>query len=79
MVATPVAASSPQAKSKTAVIIALLCRAGGASLAELVLATGWQPHTTRAALTGLRQMGHAIAKDSVAGVTRYAITPPVQA
>ena len=77
--ATPAAAPSPRAKSKTAVIIELLGRAGGASLAELVEATGWQPHTTRAALTGLRGKGHTIAKYSVDGVTRYAITPPVQA
>ena len=32
-------------------------------LAELVAATGWLPHTTRAALTGLRKRGYAIAID----------------
>lgn len=72
----PVPAPSPRTQSKTAAIIELLGRAGGASLAELVAATGWQSHTTRAALTGLRKKGHTIAKDSVEGVTRYAITPP---
>ena len=74
--ATPAPAPSPRPQSKTAVIVELLRRTGGASLAELVAATGWQPHTTRAALTGLRKKGHTIAKDSVEGVTRYAITPP---
>ena len=74
--AAPVPEPSPRARSKTAVIIDLLRRSSGASLAELDAATGWQPHTTRAALTGLRQKGHTIAKDSVEGVTRYAITPP---
>ena len=74
--ATPVPAPSPRAQSKTALITDLLGRAGGASLGELVAATGWQPHTTRAALTGLRQKGHTIARDSVEGITRYAIAPP---
>ncbi|MDP3674435.1 MAG: DUF3489 domain-containing protein [Novosphingobium sp.] len=74
--ATPVTALSPRAQSKTALITDLLGRAGGASLGELVAATGWQPHTTRAALTGLRKKGHTIAKDSVAGVIRYVIAPP---
>jgi len=45
---------------KAAEVLALLSRAEGASLAELVAATGWQPHTTRAALTRLRQAGHSI-------------------
>lgn len=77
--ATPVPAPSPRAHSKTALITELLGRAGGASLGELVAATGWQPHTTRAALTGLRKKGHAINRDSVEGVTRYAIAPPAHA
>jgi DNA-binding transcriptional regulator PaaX len=40
-----------------------LQRGDGASLAELVAATGWLPHTTRAALTGLRKRGYAVAID----------------
>ena len=32
----------------------------GASLAELVELTGWQPHTARAALTRLRQRGFEV-------------------
>ena len=35
----------------------------GATLAELVAATGWLPHTTRAALTGLRKRGYAVGID----------------
>jgi hypothetical protein len=34
----------------------------GATLNDMVGATGWLPHTTRAALTGLRHKGYAIAK-----------------
>ncbi len=37
-------------------------RPGGASIADLIDATGWLPHTTRAALTGLRKKGIAIAR-----------------
>ena len=33
----------------------------GASLAELVELTGWQPHTARAALTRLRQRGFEVS------------------
>jgi Protein of unknown function (DUF3489) len=35
----------------------------GASVAELIVLTGWLPHTTRAALTGLRKRGFVTAID----------------
>lgn len=41
--------------SKRALIIDLLQRRRGASLVELTEATGWQAHSVRAALTGLRK------------------------
>jgi len=59
--------------SKIAQVIFLLQRSGGATLAELVATTGWLPHTTRAALTGLRKKGHALDKQSRDGVTVYSI------
>src|SRR5829696_6981469 len=46
--------------SKRAQIIALMQT--GATLNDMVEATGWLPHTTRAALTGLRHKGYAIAR-----------------
>jgi DNA invertase Pin-like site-specific DNA recombinase len=49
--------ASPRPGSKLAQVIGLLQREGGAALAELNSATGWLPHTTRAALTGLRKRG----------------------
>lgn len=64
-------------KSKVSLVVDMLQSAVGASLDELVAATGWLPHTTRAALTGLRKKGHVITKDKVDGVTRYAIAPEV--
>jgi hypothetical protein len=35
-------------------------RTEGATLDDLITATGWLPHTTRVALTGLRKTGLAI-------------------
>lgn len=66
---------TPQSDTKIGAVIRRLGEEGGASLDDLVTATGWQPHTTRAALTGLRKKGHTIAKNTVDGVTRYSIAP----
>jgi hypothetical protein len=70
---TPPAPPAPRATSKSATVVALLEREQGATLAELVEATGWLPHTTRAALTGLRKKGHVIAKFKRDEVTCYRI------
>ena len=73
------AATTPPQPKKFEVVIALLRRREGASVKEMVAATGWLPHTTRAALTGLRKKGHVIDKATVEGVTRYIIAAdPVQ-
>lgn len=72
----PVAAIAPapvSATSKIAMVTAMLGRESGATLAELVEATGWLPHTTRAALTGLRKKGHAIVKAKRDDVTCYTL------
>ena len=45
---------------KSATVEQLLTREGGASLDELTSATGWQPHSCRAFLTGRRKKGWAI-------------------
>lgn len=64
---------SPRPESKIAMVTRLLERGEGASLDEMVAATGWLPHTTRAALTGLKKKGHVIGKAKVDAVTRYNI------
>lgn len=69
--AKPAAAASPKSPSKIGSVVALLERSEGTTLAEMVEATGWLPHTTRAALTGLRKKGRKINKAKVDGVTRY--------
>src|SRR5829696_1429853 len=53
---------APRRGSKRAQIIALMQGVTGATLNDMVEATGWLPHTTRAALTGLRHKGYAIAR-----------------
>ena len=40
-------ASAPRAESKGAMIMALIGRAKGATLAEIMTATGWQKHSVR--------------------------------
>ena len=45
----------------------------GATLDEMVTATGWLPHTTRAALTGLKKKGHQLTSEKTDGVRRYRI------
>ncbi len=46
----------------------------GATIAAMGATTGWQPHSVRAALTGLRKRGFAITRErSDAGVTVYRI------
>lgn len=57
----------------------LLKRKQGAALDELVDATGWQPHTTRAALTGLRKKGYQIERGESAGKTCYSLVEPAKA
>ena len=59
----PAGPSSPRGGSKLAQVIELLQRDHGATIDELIVATGWLAHTTRAALTGLRKRGYAAAID----------------
>ncbi len=58
--------------TKIASVIGLLRNPPGAALADLTAATGWLPHTTRAALTGLRKKGHVITKAKVEPSGRHA-------
>ena len=47
-------------KTKKARLMALLRRKGGASLASLQNELGWQPHTVRAAISGVRKAGETV-------------------
>lgn len=58
----PLNITSPRMGSKQAMVIGMLSEEAGAKLDDLVKATGWLPHTTRAALTGLRKRGFAVER-----------------
>ena len=66
----------PKAPSKQHPLAALIVRDEGATLDQMIAATGWLPHTTRAALTGLRKKGYAISSDKVDGVRTYRAVAP---
>ena len=61
-------------ETKRDLCLKLMARRGGASVAELQQATGWQAHSVRAALTGLRKQGIALSRSkNEAGTTRYRV------
>ena len=60
-------AACPRAGTKQALIVGMMSQVQGATLAALIDATGWLPHTARAALTGLRKKGFAIERLNGAG------------
>jgi len=62
-------------QTKKARVLGMLRQSGGASIAELMDGTGWQAHTVRAFLTGVRKDGKELirTKDG-ASATRYRIT-----
>jgi hypothetical protein len=64
--------ATPARPSKKATIVALLERPNGAAIGELTNATGWQTHSVRAALTGLRKEGKELVRvTDGGGVTHY--------
>lgn len=70
------AKSKPKKKlTKKDQLIRMLRTKYGADVATLSARLGWQPHTTRAALTGLRKAGHAITatKPDGRGASTYRI------
>ena len=65
---------TPARQTKKGSILALLQRPEGAAIGELIEATGWQVHSVRAALTGLRKEGKELVRDKdEAGLTLYRI------
>jgi Protein of unknown function (DUF3489) len=66
----PIVATAPP--TKAAQVITLLQRDEGAALNEICQATNWQPHTSRAFLTGLRKKGRMIVRSKREdGTTMY--------
>ena len=66
--------ASSTAQPKSALVTKLLRRGKGATLPELQDATGWQPHSVRAFLSGLRKKGEVLVKEQrKSGDTAYRI------
>jgi len=63
--------------TKQAKLIAMLLRPEGATIAQVVEATGWQPHTVRGALAGAlkKRLGLAITSEKVDGERVYRLPP----
>lgn len=65
-----------KAQSKLDLVEAMLRRAKGASIAEIMTATGWQQHSVRGAMAGaLKKRGLTISSDKIDGVRRYRVAP----
>ena len=71
-------AAAARAGTKTALLIDMLRQSNGATIDEIVAATGWLSHTARAALTCLRKRGHHVSNEKVAGARRYCIVGVVK-
>jgi hypothetical protein len=68
---------SPREGSKLASVIALLRRSEGATILALTEATAWLPHTTRAAITGVRKRGFSVVLDRcTGGASVYRLSDP---
>ena len=62
-------------QTKAALLRTRLAKPGGVSLSEMMQLTGWQAHTLRAALTGVRKTGVILTRRREGGDTIYAIGP----
>ena len=62
----------PPPTTKLDQLTVLLARRDGASIADLMSATGWQAHSVRGALAGsLKRRGLVITSDKADGIRRY--------
>lgn len=70
----------PLNASKKQLVLGLLSAANGASISELMEATYWLPHSTRAVLSRLRKQGYVFDRQKAKDGVRYKVlgTPPAQ-
>jgi hypothetical protein len=69
--ATPLGQDA-RGRTKQAALIAMLQRPDGATIAEVIEATGWQPHTVRWALVGAlkKPLRLTVGSEKVEGLGR---------
>ena len=67
--------TQPRSGTKQALLIEMLSRETGASIADLVAATSWLPHTIRGAMAGAlkKKLGLTITSEKVEGQRVYRI------
>ena len=73
-----VPAASTTAVTKQSIVLTMLRRANGASIAEIIEATGWQPHSVRGFMSGAlmkRLSIDVISEKGEDGVRRYYVAP----
>jgi predicted ArsR family transcriptional regulator len=66
-------ACPPRPHTKAQRLLDLLKAGSGASLEDMIQATGWQSHTVRAAMTGLRKRGFVIERHVEGTTTVWSI------
>jgi Protein of unknown function (DUF3489) len=76
----PASITAPRSGTKIDHVKKMVRRPEGATLEAIVRATGWLPHTTYAALTGLRKRGYALerSRNDQVGPAIYRLAPPSQ-
>ena len=57
-------------------LAAMLLRDEGATINDMIAATGWLPHTVRAVMTGLKKLGYTIDSDKIDGLRTYRAVEP---
>ena len=62
---------------KLGILLDTVSRPEGATLEDLSAAAGWLPHTTRAAITRLRQRGYDVRIATIGGRKVYHLVPAV--
>ena len=72
-IAPPATTAKHRSGTKQALLIELLSRETGATIAELVAATAWLPHTIRGAMAGAlkKKLGLTITSQKVDGQRVY--------
>jgi transposase len=72
-------ATATKPASKLDTLEKLLRRKNGASITEMMSATGWQQHSVRGALAGaIKKRGHTVTSEKIDGTRRYRIEEAAQ-
>lgn len=76
--ARPSASSKQPKPTKKAQLSGLLARRKGATIAQIEAALDWQPHTIRAAISGLRKAGAEVSLERGGKVPAYRLVPAAE-